>query len=82
MMSENDLNNEEQAVEGLAEETAPGAAPESAPEGSATPEASPAAETAPASRSEAKMAGVAEVRSLEASAKIRSQAFASKTGQS
>jgi transcriptional antiterminator NusG len=49
MMSENELNNEEQAVTGLANETAPEAAPESAPESSVAPEASPAAETAPAS---------------------------------
>jgi transcriptional antiterminator NusG len=49
MMSENELNNEEQAVTGLANETAPEAAPESAPESSVAPEASPAAETAAAS---------------------------------
>ena len=46
MMSENDLNNEEQAVTDLAAESVPEVAPESAPESSAAPEASPAAETA------------------------------------
>ena len=49
MMSENELNNEEQAVTGLANEIVPEAAPESAPQSSVAPEASPAAETAPAS---------------------------------
>jgi transcriptional antiterminator NusG len=49
MMSENDLNNEEQAVTDLAAGSAPEAAPESAPVSSAAPEASPEAETAAAS---------------------------------
>jgi transcriptional antiterminator NusG len=49
MMSENELNNEEQAVTDLAAGSAPEAAPESAPVSSAAPEASPEAETAAAS---------------------------------
>ena len=49
MMSENELNNEEQAVTDLAAGSAPEAAPESAPVSSAAPEASPEAETAVAS---------------------------------
>jgi transcriptional antiterminator NusG len=48
-MSENDLNNEEQAVTDLAAASSPEAAPESAPESSVAPEASPEAETAVAS---------------------------------
>ena len=49
MMSENELNNEEQAVTDLAAASSPEGAPESAPESSAAPEASPEAETAAAS---------------------------------
>jgi transcriptional antiterminator NusG len=49
MMSENDLNNEEQAVTDLAAGSVPEVAPERAPVSIAAPEASPEAETAAAS---------------------------------